>query len=128
MRPEDLGRIPFSDEIVLIYGEDPIYDKKYDYVNHKNYKYTHDYACDIKVKEGCIFERNGFVVRTKGNPIHKYERATAIPTIQKLETPEDFRKKFEALFGTNSTDIVEERAKNAYKRFSFENASVAAEC
>lgn len=82
MKADELGRIPFSDEIVLIYGENPIYDKKYDYPAHKNYKYTHDYACDIGLHEAIVFDRSKYHKIDNGPAIYKFAKQEAIPIIQ----------------------------------------------
>ena len=46
MRPEDFGRIDFSQCIIFIFGEQPIIDEKIDYPAHPNYIYTADFADD----------------------------------------------------------------------------------
>lgn len=42
MAPNEVGKIDNRDCIVFIKGLDPIFDKKYDYPKHPNYKYTGD--------------------------------------------------------------------------------------
>lgn len=44
LRPEDVGRIDYTEELLMIYGEQPYRGTKFDYVNHKRYKYTFEYA------------------------------------------------------------------------------------
>ena len=44
MKPEELGKIPYKDCIIMLYGDQPVYDEKYHYTEHKNYIYTNDYA------------------------------------------------------------------------------------
>ena len=125
MRPEDLGRMPFEDEVILIYGEDPIYDQKYDYPSHKNYKYTHDYAVDLGIHDGCVYSREKYEVLSAQGIIHKFLTPEATPGVEKLETADDFRQRFSKLFGTSSVDNFGERTESAYKRTSFEESSEA---
>ena len=81
MRPEEFGRIDPLDEILFIFGEMPIKDKKYDYPSHPNYKYTYDYIQD--------FDKNSDVYsfdRTTLGPIEsaaklRVRKPRAIPTI-----------------------------------------------
>lgn len=127
MRPEDLGRIPFSDEIVLIYGENPIYDQKYDYPSHKNYKYTHDYAKDLGLHDACVYDRTKYKVEACGQLIHKIEVPTAVPSIERLETPAKFAAKIRTLLGTNDVDVAVSRAENNHKRYEFESDSEPSE-
>ena len=42
MAPNEVGKMDNRDCIVFIKGLDPIFDKKYDYTKHPNYKYTGD--------------------------------------------------------------------------------------
>lgn len=44
--PEEVGKIPDSDCVLLIRGMNPFYGKKYDYPNHPNYKMTGDFNDD----------------------------------------------------------------------------------
>ena len=81
MRPEEFGRIDPLEEIVFIFGEMPIRDRKYNYPAHPNYKYTYDYIQD--------FDKNSDVYsfdRTVLGPIEsaaklKVRKPRAIPTI-----------------------------------------------
>lgn len=58
MKPEELGRIPYQKCLVMVYGEQPIYDDKFDYPKHKNYKYTQDFGADIGLGEKyMVFDR-----------------------------------------------------------------------
>lgn len=123
MRPEDLGRIPFSDEIVLVYGEDPIYDKKYDYPAHKNYKFTHDYACDLGLHSASVYDRSGYKNETLGLLVHKAEVPTAIPSVERLDTPAKFAAKIKTLLGTNDEAIATNRMESRYIRHVFEASS-----
>ena len=57
IKPEELGRMPYENEIVLIYGEQPIVDKKADYVKLPNYNQTHDYTADMGRDDFSVFVR-----------------------------------------------------------------------
>lgn len=84
IKPEELGKMPFSDMIALIYGEEPIYDKKYDYPNHKNYKYTHDYAHDIGLDDCMVFDRKALYPNTslKNSKYRVSKTPTAVPSFE----------------------------------------------
>ncbi len=90
MRPEDIGRIDFFEEIVFIYGEQPIFGHKFNYNNHKRYKYTYEAA---KMK-GCIFDRTAYdELRTSVQPVKPLEKPTAEPNIRDF-TPDVFKQIF----------------------------------
>lgn len=129
MRPEDLGRMPFTDEIVLVYGEDPIYDKKYDYPAHKNYKYTHDYACDLGIHNGSVFDRSSYITAEVGVLVHKLETPLAIPTIERLEDSSKIASKIKSVLRSNTLSDMGDRLKNNYRnnytRHDFETSSIA---
>lgn len=86
MKQEELGKLPFEEQIVLIYGENPIRDKKYDYPAHKNYKFTYDYAVDCGAnKDGHFafeFDRSCFSDIENVSLFQHYERASAVPSVQ----------------------------------------------
>lgn len=123
VRPEELGRMPFTDEIVLVYGEDPIYDKKFDYPAHKNYKYTHDYAIDLGIHDGSVFDRTKYVEQEHGPLVFKLESPIAIPGVEKLST-KDLASKMKQLLGASNPDIAAQRAanraENNFIRYQFE--------
>lgn len=135
MKSDELGRIPFSDEIVLIYGENPIYDKKYDYPAHKNYKYTHDYACDIDLHEAVVFDRSKYHNINTGPSIYKFEVVEAIPVISHLTSmnqicailrTNDYNKAEDiAINGAVSLEDELSEPSGTYKRESLESTSEA---
>ncbi len=84
MKPEELGRMPSSDEIVIQTGEQPIYDQKFDYPKHKNYKYTHDYCEEIGIKDGALFDRSVFKTDMVVQTIHPADMADSLPVIKQL--------------------------------------------
>lgn len=81
MRPEDFGRLDYSQTILFIYGEQPIMDTKFDYPKHKNYKYTYDYANDEHV-EAYVFDRSALVKNKKTSSIIKTIKPKAIPQVR----------------------------------------------
>mgnify|MGYP000027241633 CR=1 FL=1 len=80
MRPEDFGRLDYSQTILFIYGEQPIMDKKYDYPHHRNYKYTYDYANDEHV-EAYIFDRSALGNKEEVLSQITVKKAKAVPQI-----------------------------------------------
>lgn len=123
MRPEELGKMPFDDQIILVYGENPIYDKKYNYPAHKNYKFTHDYACDLGINDASVFDRTPYQVRIPGPLVYKAEVPTAIPSVERLDSPEKLAEKFRTLFAVNDNAEVITRMENNYRRYGFESDS-----
>lgn len=103
MKPEELGRMPKSKQIVIMDAEQPIYDDKFDYPNHKNYKYTNDYASDIGLRDAVLFDRSGFKPPEDKGVTAKAETVTAIPEIFPL-TEENFK----SIFRAPTFDIAEE--------------------
>ncbi len=57
IKPEELGRIPYNEQIVLIYGEQPIRDEKVDYPALPNYWQTNDFAGDLGHPDANMFHR-----------------------------------------------------------------------
>lgn len=61
MKPEEIGRIPYEKCLVMVYGEQPIFDNKFDYPKHKHYKFTNDYGEDIGLKDSYMaFDRSPY--------------------------------------------------------------------
>lgn len=61
MKPEEIGRIPYEKCLVMVYGEQPIFDYKFDYTKHKNYKFTNDYGKDIGLQQSyMVFDRSPY--------------------------------------------------------------------
>jgi len=95
MKPEELGRLPFDDMITMVYGEQPIYDKKFDYPNHKNYKYTYDFAHGDAGVEAFKFDRSCFPSLEKIKLRYEAAKVTCTPTINEFNE-EEFQKIFMA--------------------------------
>lgn len=104
MRPEDFGHMPLSDELILLSHEDPIYDKKYNYTKHKNYKLTRDYAVFIGAFDAMKFDRSIYKIEQDVPLTFKCEVASAIPEVKpfSMET-------FRAIMRTSNTDTAIER-------------------
>ena len=51
MTPDEIGRLPNSDMLVLITGHYPLRLKKYNYPSHPMYQYTADYMTDKHLKK-----------------------------------------------------------------------------
>jgi hypothetical protein len=82
MRPEDVGRIEFNEELLFIYGEQPIYGHKFDLVTHQNYKYTFDYANSIGCSECCHLDRSGMTPPDSGRLTLSAVPSKATPTVE----------------------------------------------
>ena len=95
MRPEELGRLPYEECLVFIYGEQPVRDLKCDVRDHKNYKQTEDYAKDMGVDDKYLFDRSIFHVEHAAQPYRKAVVASYMPRTTSF-TPE----KFAQIFGT----------------------------
>lgn len=120
MSPDELGRMPFEEQLVIISGEYPLRDKKYDYPKHKNYKYTNDYCCGIGIHDGSTFDRSHYD-KFKNVPLMiKVEGASAVPSVEPL-TEEAFKRIF---CGATIEDAME-NARSAAQRYSWESSSEA---
>ena len=51
LNADEIGRLPYSKEIICCHNEKPILDEKFDYQKHKNYRLTRDFAEDCGLKE-----------------------------------------------------------------------------
>lgn len=59
----ELGRLEYENCVVLIAGEQPLFEKKYDVVNHPNYKLTSEYVKSIGLEdEACVLDRSVYVI------------------------------------------------------------------
>lgn len=119
MKPEEIGRMDYSKQLVLIYGEQPIMDDKYDYCNHKNYKLCRDYAADCGT-DAYKFDRKALpglhptVIEWEG------EVETATAEIKPLDM-----KSMLAALAVSSVEEGKKRVEEqTIKRFSLESNSV----
>lgn len=101
MKPEEIGRIPYEKCLVMVYGEQPVYDNKFDYPKHKNYKYTQDFGADIGLGDKyMVFDRTpyaaqiGSVSPIDAHPKRKARVCTSIlPTIHGMRLDADTFKR-----------------------------------
>ena len=99
MKPEELGRVKKC--IVMLYGEQPVYDDKFDYVKHKNYKYTQDFGADCGLGDKyMVFDRTPYAEEIGSiNPIdHNPKRAakkctSILPALHSMRLDGDLFKK-----------------------------------
>lgn len=80
MRAEDIGRIPFGKSMVFIYGEMPILDDKYDFVDHKNYKVSKEYLSKSGLN-AMNFDREIYVAAEEVRLSWKGSKIMAIPNV-----------------------------------------------
>ncbi len=119
MSPDELGRMEYEKELVIIYGERPLLDKKYDYPKHKNYKFTNDYCCDIGCHNGSVFDRNHYEALKNVPLMIRVESASAVPSVE--EFSEDAFKK---IFCAATLDGAMANAREA-ARHTWESTSEA---
>lgn len=119
MSLDELGRMPTSQQLVMVSGEQPIRDLKYDYPAHRNYKFTNDFCCDIGCPEGSAFDRSGYD-RLKNIPLMiKLETASAIPCAQPF-TAEAFKRICGAVDEESAMGSIEKAS-----RYTWESSSTA---
>lgn len=126
MKPEEIGRMDYSKQLVLIYGENPVMDDKYDYPSHKNYQLCRDYAedCGLKDTDAIRFNRKALSGITRVPIVQKGEFMSAICDIKPC-TMENLM----AVMGVTDPDKLGETmaagAEKCIKRHSFEDDSEA---
>ena len=119
MSPDEIGRMEYAKQLVIIYGEQPLMDVKYDYPKHKNYKYTYDYCEDIGVK-GSIYDRSHYDAYKNMPLMVRVEGASAVPSVDEF-TEDAFKK----IFGGRTTEEAMENASKSAARYSWEENSEA---
>lgn len=114
MSADELGRKPYMDELVIISGEAPIYDQKYDYPAHRNYKYTNDYCKDIGIEDGSVFDTSLLEMpEDVAGVIKSMEVPKAIP-----EVIEGTRESFiSAMHCTSENELMKQLAQNEPETF-----------
>lgn len=119
MKPEEIGRMDYSKQLVLIYGEQPVIDDKFDYCAHKNYKLCRDFAEECGTN-AYIFDRSALpglhptVIEWEG------EIAMATTDIKPL----DIKSVLAALSVSTVEDAKKRVEESTIKRFSLESNSV----
>lgn len=123
MRSEDIGRISFNQSLVFIYGEMPILDDKYDFVDHKNYKMAKEYLskCGLNAMN---FDRSGYKSEEVGKLTWKGSKVSPIPQVFHCDSLADLKEAFKAHLGCSRDSQIEEKANANIRRFSFEESSV----
>lgn len=124
MRAEDIGRISFNQSLIFIYGEMPILDKKFDFVDHKNYKMSKEYLskCGLNAMN---FDRNGYKIEegVQTRPELAWA-ATAIPQVSHCDSLEELKEAMRKHLGCTKDSEMEGTANANIMRFSFEESSV----
>lgn len=112
MRPEDFGRIDPTDEVLFIFGEMPIKDKKYDLPSHPNYKYTYDYIQDYdKNSDVLSFDRTNLGVSDASAKL-KVRKPRAIPTVQEFNM-----QTFKEIMGRFTTEEAQDTLEANYEAY-----------
>lgn len=120
IKPEELGRMDYSEEIVLIYGEQPIRDKKIDYPALKNYEQTLDWSGDVGLPHFNNFHRQD--MSEQAAPLtYKPVIPSAIPNV--FEVTDEI---FANIMHASTTDEAVEKAFNNLERHSFDISSSVA--
>lgn len=118
IKPEELGRLDYTQEIVLIYGEQPIQDTKVDYPGLPNYSQTHDFADDCNKPHMLAFKRP-----TSSNALYHARyyplEAVAIPNV--FEFTEDT---FMRILGVPTMDDAIDNAIQNIERIPFNSVAV----
>ena len=117
MRPEELGRLPYEQELVFTYGEQTVRDEKFPLQDHKNYKQTKDFAMDMGVTDKYNFDRSAFAIGHAPIPYWKAIVKTVDPCFMPLNE-DTFRR----IFGASTTEEALEKCKKANENFGIENS------
>lgn len=121
MRPEDFGRIDPQDQLLFIFGEMPIIDKKYDLVSHPTYKYTYDYIQDMdKASKVYSFDRTKLSAGDDTNKL-KVRKPRAVPHVEEF-TVQTFREIMGKFSTSEACDALRENYEN-YAHFSDDETS-----
>lgn len=113
LKPEELGRMDYNNQLVLIYGEQPIMDQKIDYTSLPNYNQTTDYASDVDLSINTFHRPNTSDVTPAltWKPI----KASAIPNTFELT-----EQVFMQLFNVTNMEEATTLAFNSIERNSFD--------
>lgn len=121
LKPEEIGRINYTQEIVLTYGEMPLLDDKCDYTTHPNYKYTHDYAEDAGCLSALMFDREIYPVLSTPNLTKRAEIRSAIPEVKPITADT-----FTTFFGVKTNDEALTKAEESFFNFNIEDSVATA--
>lgn len=113
----EIGRLEDDEQLILIIGEQPLKDKKYEITKHPNYKLTPEYCRRIGV-DACVFDDSCYedihydvIIRASSEDTPNtdtsegFDRAFTerlgkphFPSVKKITLP-DSKEEFEKLFG-----------------------------
>ncbi len=121
MKPEEIGRMDWSQELVLIYGEQPLQDDKYEYTEHPNYKLTNDYADECGCPSALRFDSSSLPALSTPELTHKVKIKSAVPRVMPvtIDTWKD-------AFRCSEVDEIETAVEKTLEKFSIENSSPVA--
>lgn len=114
MKPEEIGRMDYSKQLVLIYGEQPIQDDKFDYPKHKNYKLSRDYAQECGT-DAIMFDRASLGHIGSVEIVRDCEIATAMCDVQQFSM-----EKFLSIMQSSNIEEALQKEEKIVKRNSFE--------
>ena len=120
MKPEEVGRMDYSKQLVIIYGEQPLLDDKFDYCNHKNYKISRDFAEECHT-DAIKFNRSGLSGIEHTSIWYEAEVPTAFCDITRIEDITEVWKKL----AVPDTETAIENTQESFRRRSFEELSEA---
>lgn len=122
MNQEDIGRIPYSHMMVFTYGEQPLYDKKPDVVDHRNFKMSREFFADSGMN-AMIFDRDKFKTDENVPITYKGSKIAAIPNVMIGDTKALIEAMKIHLKAATNSELVEKANANI-ERFLFETESV----
>lgn len=122
MNQEDIGRIPYSHMMVFTYGEQPLYDKKPDVVDHRNFKMSREFFADSGMN-AMIFDRDKFKTDENVPITYKGSKIVAIPNVMIGDTKALIEAMKIHLKAATNSELVEKANANI-ERFLFETESV----
>ena len=121
MKPEELGRMDSQKELVMIYGEQPLMDDKYIYLDHPAYVQTNDYASDCGLPNCLMFDESTYPVLKTPQLTHKAELHSAIPSVKAMSIDT-----WKEVFNVKSVDELDTAVEKVLDQFSFENSTAVA--
>lgn len=130
MKPEEIARIPYEKCLVMVYGEQPIFDYKFDYTAHKNYRFTQDYGDDCGLGESyMVFDRKpysseiGHINPIDFDPPVKAKACSSIlPAIHSMKLTGNL---FEKQFNSGDPEWTDEKARAGLDKMTNEGMNGA---
>lgn len=132
MKPEEIARIPYEKCLVMVYGEQPVYDDKFDYTAHKNYQFTQDYGDDCGLGDSyMVFDRTPYSDEIGhinpidiDPPVRAKACSSILPAIHSMKLTGDLFKK---LFNSGSQEWTDSKARAAVDKLSYAGMKKAGE-